>query len=93
MLRDEPAWKTFVEELHAFLPRPSAKAGPFAELTAREEEVLHYLARGLDNHQIAAQLDISEKTVRNHVSGIFAKLGVETRARAVAAARDAGYGS
>jgi pimeloyl-ACP methyl ester carboxylesterase/DNA-binding CsgD family transcriptional regulator len=92
MLREEPAWKIFLEELQAFLPDPAAEAGPFAELTVRERQVLHDLARGLDNHQIGAQLGISEKTVRNHVSGIFAKLGVETRARAVAAARDAGYG-
>lgn len=92
MLPEEAAWKEFVEELHAFLPAPAAEAGVFAELTVRESEVLHYLARGMDNHQIGAQLGISEKTVRNHVSGIFAKLGVETRARAVAVARDGGYG-
>jgi pimeloyl-ACP methyl ester carboxylesterase/DNA-binding CsgD family transcriptional regulator len=92
MLREEPAWKIFIEELKAFLPDPAAEAGPFAELTVRERQVLHDLARGLDNHQIGAQLGISEKTVRNHVSGIFAKLGVETRARAIVAARDAGYG-
>ncbi len=92
MLRDEPAWKTFVEELRDFLPKPPVEAGPFAELTARERDVLHLLARGLDNHQIGAQLAISEKTVRNHVSGIFAKLGVDNRARAVAVARDAGFG-
>lgn len=91
MLRDEPAWKTFIEQLYAFLPKPAA--GPLAQLTLREREVLHLLARGLDNRQIGTQLDISEKTVRNHVSGIFAKLGVATRARAVATARDAGYGS
>lgn len=87
MLRDEPAWATFVRDLHAFLPQ----TGPFAELTVRESEVLRLLSRGLDNHQIGAQLDIREKTVRNHVSGIFAKLGVDSRARAVAVARDAGY--
>jgi pimeloyl-ACP methyl ester carboxylesterase/DNA-binding CsgD family transcriptional regulator len=92
MLREEPAWKIFIDELQAFLPDPAAEASPFAELTVRERQVLHDLARGLDNHQIGAQLGISEKTVRNHVSGIFAKLGVGTRARAVAAARDAGYG-
>jgi DNA-binding CsgD family transcriptional regulator len=92
MLPEEPAWKTLVEELQGFLPKPATDAGPFGELTMREKEVLHHLARGLDNHQIGAQLEISEKTVRNHVSGIFAKLGVETRARAVVAAMDAGYG-
>lgn len=93
MLGDEPAWKMFVEQLYAFLPTPVSQAGAFGELTARETDVLHLLARGLNNTQIGAQLDISEKTVRNHVSGIFAKLSVETRALAVALARDAGYGS
>ncbi|WP_353644576.1 alpha/beta fold hydrolase [Mesorhizobium sp. WSM2239] len=93
MLPNEPAWATFLQELYAFLPQPAAEADPVNGLTAREKEVLHLLARGLDNHQIGAQLNISEKTVRNHVSGIFAKLGVDSRARAVVAARDAGYGS
>lgn len=92
MLGEEPAWVTFVEELYAFLPKPAAEDGRFADLSMREREVLHFLARGLDNHQIGAHLDISEKTVRNHVSGIFAKLGVETRAQAIVAAREAGYG-
>lgn len=92
MLPEESAWATFVEALHAFLPRPAAEEGAFADLTERERELLHLLARGLDNHQIAAHLDISEKTVRNHVSSIFAKLGVESRAQAVVIARDAGYG-
>jgi RNA polymerase sigma factor (sigma-70 family) len=65
---------------------------PLGDLTAREKEVLQLLARGLTNSQIGSELGISEKTVRNHVSSIFAKLRVETRARAVAVARDAGYG-
>ena len=90
LLPHERAWKTLVDRLYAFLPKPAAD---FSELTAREREVLQLLARGMDNDQIGSQLEIAEKTVRNHVSGIFAKLGVETRARAVAIARDAGYGS
>lgn len=92
MLRDEPAWRRFVEELYAFLPTPAAEDGVFADLTQRERDILELLARGFDNHQIGANLKISEKTVRNHVSSIFAKLGVETRAKAVATARDAGFG-
>jgi pimeloyl-ACP methyl ester carboxylesterase/DNA-binding CsgD family transcriptional regulator len=93
LLPEEPAWGTLVEALHAFLPSTTARDGSFGELTERETEVLHLLARGLDNHQIAAHLEISEKTVRNHVSSIFAKLEVESRAQAVAIARDAGYGA
>jgi pimeloyl-ACP methyl ester carboxylesterase/DNA-binding CsgD family transcriptional regulator len=92
LLPEESAWATLVEALHAFLPPPSAEDGSFADLTGRERELLHFLARGLDNHQIAAHLEISEKTVRNHVSSIFAKLGV-SRAQAIVIARDAGYGA
>jgi len=92
MLPEEPAWKAMVEALHDFLPARVEDAGAFAELTERERELLHLLARGLDNHQIGAHLEISEKTVRNHVSNIFAKLGVESRAQAIVAAIDAGFG-
>jgi DNA-binding NarL/FixJ family response regulator len=59
-------------------------------LTPREREVLGLLAKGIDNSAIASQLKISEKTVRNQVSIIFSKLGVTSRAQAVAFARDAG---
>jgi pimeloyl-ACP methyl ester carboxylesterase/DNA-binding CsgD family transcriptional regulator len=93
LLPEEPAWAAFIQALHGFLPAPEAEDGCFADLTGRERELLHFLARGLDNHQIAAHLDISEKTVRNHVSSIFAKLGVESRAQAVVIASDAGYGA
>lgn len=93
LLRDEPARAALVEALHAFLAPAPGCEGVFAGLTGREKELLHFLARGLDNHQIAAHLDISEKTVRNHVSNIFAKLDVETRAKAVFVAREAGYGA
>lgn len=92
MLADEPAWAQFVRTLHDFLPRGHAAPGAFSELTAREHELLEFLARGLDNHQIAAHLGISEKTVRNHVSSIFDKLAVESRAQAIVVARDGGYG-
>jgi DNA-binding NarL/FixJ family response regulator len=66
---------------------------PFPELTDREREVLDLVARGLTNAAIARQLVVSDKTVRNHVSNVFAKLHVAGRAEAVARARDAGLGS
>ena len=65
---------------------------PFAELTDREREILDLVARGLTNPAIARRLFLSEKTVRNHVSNVFAKLHVAGRAEAVAKARDAGLG-
>jgi DNA-binding NarL/FixJ family response regulator len=68
-------------------------SGPFPSLTAREHEVLDLVARGLTNAEIARRLVVSDKTVRNHVSNVFAKLHVGGRAEAVARARDAGVGS
>jgi pimeloyl-ACP methyl ester carboxylesterase/DNA-binding CsgD family transcriptional regulator len=93
LLDTESAWQHFVEALDDFLPAPPAR--PIAaldELTAREREVLELVAQGSDNTKIADRLKISEKTVRNHVSLIFSKLGVSSRAEAVARARDAGFG-
>lgn len=66
---------------------------PFPELTRREAEVLDLVARGHDNRRIARELVLSEKTVRNNVSRIFAKLHVAHRAEAVSQARDAGLGA
>jgi DNA-binding CsgD family transcriptional regulator len=94
VLDTEPAWQQLVGALNDFLPVDSADRGslPLDDLTAREREILEVVAEGLDNHEIAARLDISEKTVRNHVSTIFSKLQLRSRAQAVALARDAGYG-
>jgi pimeloyl-ACP methyl ester carboxylesterase/DNA-binding CsgD family transcriptional regulator len=92
LLESEPAWRRFLEEIEAFLPSADG-SGQFSELTARERELLEFLARGLDNHQIAAHLDLSEKTVRNMVSMVFAKLGVESRSQAIVRAREKGFGT
>ncbi len=54
----------------------------FKELTRRELEVLELLGKGLKNREIAEQLHISEKTVKNHVSSIFFKLHVNDRTQA-----------
>jgi DNA-binding NarL/FixJ family response regulator len=70
----------------------STSAGPFPELSEREREVLDLVARGLDNRAIARRLVLSDKTIRNHVSNIFTKLGVGSRGEAIARARDAGVG-
>jgi len=64
----------------------------FPDLTDREREVLACIARGNTNFEIADQLTISLKTVRNHVSSIFSKLQVADRAQAVIKAREAGLG-
>jgi pimeloyl-ACP methyl ester carboxylesterase/DNA-binding CsgD family transcriptional regulator len=90
ILRREPAWDELAEHLDAFLPQ---RAGPdrlIESLTARERQLLGLVAKGMDNRAIASLTAISEKTVRNHVSNIFGKIGVRSRAQAVAMARDAG---
>lgn len=80
------------------LPRIAAEPrGPsteqFPELTERERAVLTAIADGLDNQRIAGLLFLSQKTVRNYVSMIFAKLHVSTRAEAIVLARRAGLGT
>jgi DNA-binding NarL/FixJ family response regulator len=67
-------------------------ARAFPELTDREREVLDLIAQGLRNPEIASRLYLSPKTVRNHVSSIFAKLQVADRAQAIVRAREAGLG-
>lgn len=73
-------------------PEPVTPSLIFPELSDREVEILTLIAQGLGNPEIADQLFISLKTVRNHVSNIFAKLQVADRAQAALRARDAGLG-
>jgi DNA-binding NarL/FixJ family response regulator len=73
-------------------PVASASDRPFHELTRREYEVLQLLAQGQSNHAIADRLFLSEKTVRNHLSLIFDKLGVNSRAEAIVLAHRSGLG-
>jgi len=75
------------------LPRGAGalpRAEPFPELTEREREILALIAQGLANQAIAQRLVLSVKTVQNHVSNIFGKLQVASRAEAIVRARDAG---
>lgn len=78
--------------LSFFVAGAQPAATPFPQLTDREREVLDLVARGLTNAEVARRLVLSAKTVRNHVSNVFAKLQVAGRAEAVARARDAGLG-
>jgi pimeloyl-ACP methyl ester carboxylesterase/DNA-binding CsgD family transcriptional regulator len=93
LLAHEPAWRRWLEELDAFLKAPALLGSPFAKLSARELDLARLIAQGLDNAQIAARLGISEKTVRNHITRIFAKLHVETRAQAIVLAHGTGLRS
>jgi two-component system, NarL family, response regulator LiaR len=71
---------------------PPPDAGVFASLSERERDVLGLLARGMSNTEIASRLYLSEGTVRNYVSAIFAKLGVTDRTQAAVMALQAGLG-
>lgn len=64
----------------------------FPSLTSREREVLDMVAAGRRNSDIAGRLQLSEKTVRNHLSAIFTKLQVTDRSAAIVRAREAGLG-
>jgi DNA-binding NarL/FixJ family response regulator len=92
----EPAWPQLVEAIEDFLPASPDRAGVAAaeidDLSPRENEVLEFVAQGLDNATIAKRLGISERTARNHVSAILSKLGVNSRAQAIVRAREAGFG-
>jgi pimeloyl-ACP methyl ester carboxylesterase/DNA-binding CsgD family transcriptional regulator len=98
-LAGEPAWPRLLAEVRRFLREPGAapaaggSALPLADLTPRERDVLECIARGLDNSEIAASLELSEKTVRNHITRVFDKIGVEHRYQAIVLARDAGLGA
>ena len=78
----------------SYLTQPLSARDPvlFPELSDREREVLQLLARGLSNSDIARELVVSPKTVRNHVSNVFTKLQVSDRAAAIVRARNAGLG-
>jgi pimeloyl-ACP methyl ester carboxylesterase/DNA-binding CsgD family transcriptional regulator len=95
LLEHEPAWTRFQEVVLDFMGVAGAAAAgapeedaAFAKLTAREREVLALVTQGLANADIGKSLSISEKTVRNHISNVFDKLGVWSRAQAIVFARD-----
>jgi DNA-binding NarL/FixJ family response regulator len=81
-----------VARLHAFFAAGGESAQPFPGLSDRERDVLALMAAGAGNADIARRLFLSDKTVRNYVSVIFSKLGVQTRAEAIVRAREAGLG-
>ena len=73
-------------------PSPARTATEFPMLTEREREVLDLIAAGRSNSQIAAELFLAPKTVRNNVSAILSKLQATDRAEVIIRARDAGMG-
>ncbi|MFL6575080.1 MAG: alpha/beta fold hydrolase [Povalibacter sp.] len=94
LLDGEPAWTRFKEVVLEFTGRErqdSSEPESFASLSPREHEVLAGLVAGLSNVEIATQLHLSDKTVRNMLTRIFEKLGVRSRAQAIVLARDRGF--
>ena len=94
LLEHEPAWERFCDEVLEFTGLKGASRDEdvaFAALSPREREVLMLITEGISNAQIAERLLISEKTVRNHVSNLFDKLGVWTRAQAIVFAIERGF--
>jgi DNA-binding NarL/FixJ family response regulator len=79
--------------LDDFVRRSGSASGSvpgIGELTAREEEVLRLVARGMSNAEIAEELVLGEGTVKTHVAHVLAKLGVRDRVQAVVAAYESG---
>lgn len=76
----------------AYLTAPRTDPTAFPELTPREREVLGLIAEGLANAAIASRLGLAPNTVSNHISNIFGKLQVASRAEAIVRARSAGLG-
>lgn len=105
LLSSEDAWSQFWHHVYRFLDVPehlyreplqhaatTSVLTRFAELSLRERDVLHLLAQGHRNDEIAAELVLTPKTVRNYISRIFAKLGVSSRGEAIVLAKNAGFG-
>jgi len=91
LLAGEPALVKFFEAIDQFIP-PAGTGSVLTGLTKRELDVLEYVAQGLNNAQIAARLNLAEKTVRNYLVVILDKLHMESRTQAVVQARQAGFG-
>jgi len=83
LLKDEPAWQQFQQHVLDFVGLSSHASGSYNHLTPREKDILQLLTKGYSNARIADQLSVSEKTVRNQVSGLLKKLGVSSRSEAI----------
>lgn len=90
LLEGEPAWPRFKDAVLAFFGQSDRDGAddPFASLSRREREIFTLIVDGMSNAEIGERLSISEKTVRNHVSNVYDKLGVWTRSQAIVFARD-----
>lgn len=91
LMADELAWQHFQDAMLEFTGARSAQqSGVFDSLSERENEILALIVAGKTNKEIGETLFISDKTVRNHITPIYEKLGVKTRAQAIVKALEAG---
>jgi pimeloyl-ACP methyl ester carboxylesterase/DNA-binding CsgD family transcriptional regulator len=95
LVENEPGWQEFKAVFARYVPGVERQSNPVASqllhsLSAREQEILARIAKGLSNQAIADELHISEKTVRNHITNIFEKLDVSSRAQAIVLAKESG---
>ncbi|MEV4112556.1 response regulator transcription factor [Nonomuraea sp. NPDC049695] len=72
-------------------PKGSARVPGIDRLTGREGDVLRLMTKGLSNNEIAAELVVSQETIKTHVGNVLAKLGVRDRTQAVIAAYESGF--
>ncbi len=80
------------QRLTRYVSRPTDRdTAIFPDLTDRDHDILRLIIAGRSNLEIAAELHLTPKTVRNYVSAILGKLQVADRLQAVAKAREAGY--
>ena len=106
LLPSEPAWRHFWQQFYDFLDISPEKyqtmlrqipqsytSSRFMELTQRERDVLNLIAKGYRNDEIASELVLSPKTIRNYVSRVFEKLDVSSRGEAIVLAQQGGFGS
>jgi LuxR family maltose regulon positive regulatory protein len=84
---EDPIEASFLSDIEEKLAALTPAEGPMSLLSAREQEVVAELSRGLTNKEIARALDMTEHTVKFHLKNIFAKLGVDRRAHALSAVR------
>jgi DNA-binding NarL/FixJ family response regulator len=82
--------RRLIEEFARVRPAPRARPAELDELTPRELEVLAFLARGLSNAEIAAELVLGETTIKTHVAHVLGKLGLRDRVQAVVLAYESG---
>ena len=82
--------RRLIEEFAAAAPAPPTPPPGLDELTPRELEVFKLVARGLSNAEIAAELVVSETTVKTHVARVLMKLGLRDRVQAVVLAYESG---